>query len=123
MRSYTRNVSPRSGQTRHDAKRDRVSHVSDNRNCVGHRFEGEDQGIRGRMNKLWICVHHLASKRSKTFLPPLCGVSLHNQVLSLNVAEATQLLEKGAVSRIVPGFTDVAELGRGMNYCNAVHLQ
>lgn len=39
----------------------------------------------------------IAGEISITLGPPLSGVSIHHEVLTLNVAKAAQLLEKNAV--------------------------
>ncbi len=53
--------------------------------------------------------------------PPLGGVSFHHEVLALNVAKATQLLEKHAVNPIAT-YAHVADFGRRANHRDALHL-
>ena len=45
-----------------------------------------------------ISAHHLPRNCAITLLAPLAGVTLHNQILALDIAEPAQLFKKSEVA-------------------------
>src|SRR3977135_623356 len=84
-------------------------------------FEVQRQASRLRKDKVGVSVDDIAGHVGIVLGAPLARITLHHEVLALNVPKATQLLEKQAVISII--YTHVADFGRRANQRDALHLR
>jgi len=82
-----------------------------------------NRGMCGRNDDIGFCAHDLLAEFRKTILTSLARVSCDDQINSLDVTKAAQLLEKCSERWIAPTFAHISDGGRGMNEGNAVRLR
>src|SRR5713101_4298020 len=94
-----RDVAARMRNAWHESQGDRIGSCRHNRDRCRRQFERQCDCTRHRENQVGMRADHITGEISIVLGPPLAGVSLHRKVLSLSVAKATQLLEKGLIHR------------------------
>src|SRR5262249_37902161 len=111
------------GKAAHKAKADRVRRDADDRDGSRRCFEMlHEGGDAAREDHVWLGTNHITRQFRVILRSPLAGVSLHDQVASLDIPEPTKFWEQGADERAGAGFSQSASLPRRDHEGHAVNF-
>ena len=65
-------------------------------------------------------ANHISGQFFKVISMPISGVSLHNKIMALNIAQATKFVKQRSIDKRV-GYEHVASFGRRVYKCHALH--
>src|SRR6516165_11284839 len=122
LRTHSGDVSFWPNDIGHNARWNGITHGTNNGDRVCRGFETQNESCRSCYDDIGFCAHYLAAELGKTLLLSLARVSRDDQIDSLDVTKAAQLLEKRRVVWITPAFAHVSNGGRGVNEGDAVRL-
>src|SRR6516164_7130353 len=122
LRAHSGDVSFRSRDVGHDARWNRITHGANNGDRVCRGFETQNESCRSRYDNIRFRAHYLAAELGIALLLYPAGVWRDDQIDSLDVTKAAQLLEKRGVVWIAPTFAHVSNGGRGVNEGDAMRL-